>query len=109
MKKLVRRVLVAKPLEDVLVRMIFALSPGNPNAAELVKEYVRYGPGPRGAQAVLLMAKVFSLLDNRANLAFEDIQKVLLPALRHRLILNYQADAEGITADQIVQSVQKSA
>lgn len=108
MRKLVRRVLVAKPLEDILVGMVFALSPGNPNASESVREYVRYGPGPRGAQAVLLAAKVFALLDNRINLAYEDIQRVLIPALRHRLILNYQADAEGVTTDQVIESVRKS-
>ncbi len=108
LRRLVRKVLVAKPLEDVLVGAIFSLTPGSANASDLVSEYVRYGPGPRGAQAVLLTAKVFSLLDGRINLSYEDIEKVLVPALRHRLILNYQADAEGVNADQIIESVKTS-
>jgi len=108
MRELVRQVVVAPPLEDVLVGMIFALTPGSINCTELVSEFVRYGPGPRGAQSVLLAAKVFALLDNRINLAYEDINKVVVAALRHRLILNYQAEAEGVTADQIIEEVRDS-
>lgn len=109
MRNLVRRVLVAPPLEDVLVGMIFALTPGHPSAPEMVNEYVRFGPGPRGAQSVLLAGKVCALLDNRINLSFEDLKTTLTPALRHRLILNYQAEAEGITADEILAQVLKDA
>jgi len=109
MNSLVRRVLIAPPLEDVLVGMIFSLTPGNPTSPDLVNEFVRFGPGPRGAQAVLLTAKVFSLLDNRLNLAYEDLRATIKPALRHRLILNYQAEAEGITADDIIDEVIKDA
>lgn len=108
MRQLVRRVVVAPPLEDVLVGTIFALTPGSKNCTEKVAEYVRFGPGPRGAQSVLLTAKVLALLDNRVNLAYQDIKQALLPALRHRLILNYQAEAEGITTDQILQEVRDS-
>jgi MoxR-like ATPase len=106
MQELVRRVVVAPPLQDVLVGMIFGLTPGSEQCTEAVNEYVRFGPGPRGAQSILLAAKVFALLDKRINLAFEDIKKALVPALRHRLILNYQAEAEGITADQLINEVQ---
>ena len=105
MRQLVRHVVVAPPLEDVLVGMMFALTPGSNNCTELVSEYVRFGPGPRGAQSVLLAAKVFALLDNRINLAYEDIREAIVPALRHRMILNYQAEAEGIEADRIIQEV----
>ena len=108
MRELVRQVIVAPPLEDVLVGIIFSLTPGSPNCTELVSEYVRYGPGPRGAQSVLLGAKVFALLDGRINLSYEDIKAAVVPALRHRLILNYQAEAEGITADQIIEEVRDS-
>ena len=103
MRSLVRAVLVAAPLEDVLVGTIFSLTPTSDNRTNLVSQYVRYGPGPRGAQSVLLTAKVLALLDGRMNLAYEDIKRALLPALRHRLILNYQADADGISADQIIE------
>lgn len=105
MRQLVRQVVVAPPLEDVVVGMIFALTPGSGHCTNLVSEYVRFGPGPRGAQAILLAAKVFALLDKRINLAYEDIKAAIVPALRHRLILNYQAEAEGVTADQIIEEV----
>ena len=107
MRNLVRRVLIAPPLEDVLVGMIFALTPGNNRAPDLVNEYMRFGPGPRGAQSILIAAKVFALLDNRMNVSFQDIKAAITPALRHRLILNYQAEAEGITGDFIIEEVMK--
>jgi MoxR-like ATPase len=105
LRKVVRSVLVAPPLLDVLVGTVFALSPDSPNRTDKVSQYVRFGPGPRGAQSVLLAAKVLALLDGRINLAFEDIKAVIVPALRHRLILNFQAEAEGITADQLIEEV----
>lgn len=105
LRELVRRVVVSPVIQDVLVGMIFALTPGSSGCTNKVSEYVRFGPGPRGAQAVLLAAKVQALLDGRINLAYEDIRAVIVPALRHRLILNFQAEAEGISADQIVEEV----
>jgi len=105
MRELVRRVVAAPPLVDVLVGTIFSLTPGSPSATDRVNEFVRFGPGPRAAQSVLLTAKVFALLDNRINLAFEDIRAALVPALRHRLVLNYQAEAEAVTADQLIEEV----
>lgn len=68
---------------------------------------MRFGPGPRGAQSILIAAKVFALLDNRMNVSFQDINAAITPALRHRLILNYQAEAEGITGDFIIEEVMK--
>ncbi len=109
MRSLVRSVIVAPHLEDVLVGMMFALTPGSANSTDLVSQYVRFGPGPRGAQSVLLGAKVFAILDNRINLAYEDIRRALVPAIRHRLILNYQAEAEGVTSDQILEEVRDAA
>lgn len=105
MRQLVRRVVIAPVLEDVLVGSIFSLTPGSKNCTDQVSQYLRYGPGPRGAQAVIFGAKVFALLDNRLNVSFEDIKQALVPALRHRLILNYQAQAEGIVADHIIEEV----
>ncbi len=109
MRELVKKVVVAPPLEDLLVGTIFALTPNSGSCTESVSEYVRFGPGPRGAQSILLAAKVCALLDNRLNLAYEDIKSVVVPALRHRMILNYQAEAEGVTADQIIQDVSQRA
>ena len=108
MKSLVRSVVVAEPLQDALVRLLSALTPGNPFTTDLVEQYVRFGPGPRGAQAVMLTAKVYALLAGRMNLSFDDIKKVLAPALRHRLILNFQADADGVTADMIIDEVREA-
>lgn len=109
MRALVRHVVIAPPLENLLVGTIFALTPGSSSCTELVSEYVRYGPGPRGAQAVVLSAKVMALLDGRINLSYEDINAVLTPSLRHRLILNYQAEADGVSADKIVEEISAKA
>ena len=105
MKEIVRKVVVAPTLQDVLVGTIFSLTPDSEQSTETVRNYVRFGPGPRGAQSVLLGAKVFALLDKRINISFEDIKLAIKPALRHRLILNYQAEADGVTADQIINEV----
>jgi MoxR-like ATPase len=108
MKKLVRQVAVADPMQEVLVRMLSALTPGSEFATENTERYVRFGPGPRGAQAVMLLAKVSALLDSRINLAFEDLRSAILPALRHRLILNFQAEADGVSSDDIIDQVRSA-
>lgn len=105
MRNIVRQVYVAQPLLEVIVRIMEALTPASSYATELVKRYVRYGPGPRGAQALLLAGKVFALLDERVNLSFEDVKSVLFPALRHRLILNFQAEADNVSAEDILGEV----
>lgn len=105
MKNTVRSVVSAPAIEDVLVGILFSLDPSNKSCPEVVSQYLRFGPGPRGAQAVLLLAKAFALLDLRINVSYEDIKRALIPALRHRLILNYQADADGISADEIITQV----
>lgn len=105
MRELVRKVIVAPPLQDALVATIFALTPGTEHSGDRVKEFIRFGPGPRGAQSVLLAAKVFALLDGRMNLSYRDIKQALVPALRHRIILNYQAEAEGVSSDQLIEEV----
>lgn len=108
MRSLVRHVTSSTVVQDVLVNMMFALTPGSLNSTEKVNEYLRFGPGPRGAQSVLLCAKVFALLDGRLNVSYQDIKAVIIPALRHRLILNYQAEAEGITAETLIEEVRDS-
>lgn len=108
MRKLVRVVYVAEPLQDVIVRIISALTPGNQYATKLVSKYVRFGPGPRGAQSLMLSAKVSALLDKRVNLSFEDVRAAILPTIRHRLILNFQAEADGVTADDILEEIKKA-
>ncbi len=108
MRQVVREVYVADPLLEVLVRMIAALTPINKYATEKTKKYVRFGPGPRGAQAVLLFAKAHAVLDGRINLSFDDIKKALVPALRHRLILNFQAEADEISSDIILEEIRNA-
>jgi MoxR-like ATPase len=72
-----------------------------------VKQYIRFGASPRGAQAVILGAKGNALTENRVHVSYEDVERVLYPALRHRLILNFQAEAENITTDQVIGEVLK--
>jgi len=108
MQSLVREVKVPPTLEDVLIGLVFALTPQSSSASDNVSRFVRFGPGPRGAQSVMLLAKVLALLDGRANLAFEDLRTALVPALRHRIVLNYQAEAEGITSDDLIEEVRDS-
>lgn len=108
MKRLVRHVVVAGPMQEGLVRMIAALTPGTDFATEQVRRYVRFGPGPRGAQAVMMSAKVSAILDGRINLSFDDIRSSIIPCLRHRLILNFQAEADGVTSDDIIAEVKNA-
>ena len=74
----------------------------------MVKKYVRYGASPRGAQAMIVGAKVSALFDGRYNVAFKDIEAVIYPALRHRLILNFEGEAEGITTNNIIEELVKT-
>lgn len=108
MKQLVRRVVVPDPLLEILVRMISALTPGSPYATAKVNKYVRYGPGPRAAQAIMLTSKVQALLDSRINLSFEDIKQCIVPALRHRMVLNFQAEADSVSSDLIIEEVRNA-
>ena len=85
-----------------------ATTPDGAGSIPAVRTYVRFGPGPRAAQAVVLGAKVNALLDGRAHASFEDIGDVVLPALRHRLILNFQAEAENVTEDSLLGEVLRS-
>ncbi len=108
MRDLVRKVVVSDGMLEVLVRMIGALTPTGQYTPEKIKKYVRFGPGPRGAQATLLVAKTLALLDGRINLALEDIREAIVPALRHRIILNFQAEADGVTTDQILRDIKNA-
>lgn len=105
MQNLVRHVVVSEPIQEVVVRLIAALTPNSPFATPKAKRYIRFGPGPRGAQSLILSAKVAALLDKRINLAFEDIQSTITATLRHRLILNFQGEADGITPDDLIEEV----
>jgi MoxR-like ATPase len=111
--KLVREVPVASHVQDFAVRLVLATHAKTETAAPIANQYLRFGSSPRGAQTLLLGGKVRALAQGRFNVSFDDIQAVAYPALRHRLILNFEAEAEGITTDQIIaqilQDVPKSA
>jgi MoxR-like ATPase len=106
---LVREVLVAPPVQDYAIRLLLASHPQNEFAPAVTNRYLRVGASPRGVQALTLAAKVQAILAGRFNVSFEDIRKAYLPALRHRVLLNFEAQAENIAADtvlaQIVQDV----
>ena len=108
MQNLVRHVVVSDPIQEVIVRLIAALTPSSPFATPNAKRYIRFGPGPRGAQSLVMSAKVAALLDKRINLAFEDIQNAITATLRHRLILNFQAEADGVTSDDLIEEVRSA-
>ncbi|MBU2514187.1 MoxR family ATPase [bacterium] len=105
MMPLVKQVPIASNLKDYVARLILASHNSENNRARMVREYVRYGASPRGAQALVLAAKVVALLKGRYNVAFEDIKEVAVPALRHRIILNLKGEAEGIDPDDIIRNI----
>jgi len=100
--KLVREVPVASHVKDYAVRLVLATHPKTETAAPMASQYLRFGSSPRGGQTLLLAGKVRALADGRFNVSYDDIQAVAAPALRHRLILNFEAEAEGITTDHII-------
>jgi MoxR-like ATPase len=102
---MVREVILAKHVQDYIVRLVLATHPEGPFAVPITNQYIRWGASPRGAQALALASKVRALLDGRYNVSFEDIRRVYLPALRHRVIVNFEAQAEGIEPDQILLEV----
>ncbi len=105
MQRLARAVPIAPHVTAYAVSLLAASHPDSPRAPQLVREYVRYGGSPRGAQALVAGAKIYALLDGRFNVAIDDVRAVATPALRHRVILNFEGEAEGITPEAIVRSI----
>ena len=103
--KVVRDVPVASHVKDYAVRLVLATHPKTETAAPISNQYLRFGSSPRGGQTLILAGKVRALTQGRFNVSFDDIEAVAAPALRHRLILNFEAEAEGITTDHIVAQV----
>jgi MoxR-like ATPase len=104
-QQLVREVLVAPPVQDYAIRLVLATHPGGEFQAQDTGRYLRVGASPRGAQAIVLAAKVRALLEGRYNVGFEDVRRVYLPAMRHRVLLNFEAQAENIPADQVLEGI----
>jgi MoxR-like ATPase len=102
---LVRDVILAPHVEDYAIRLAMATHPKGAFATDATNQYVRWGSSPRGVQTLALAAKVRALLDGRYNVSFEDLRRVYLPALRHRILLNFEAQAEGIDPDEVLLKV----
>jgi MoxR-like ATPase len=115
-QRLIKRVAIAPHVKDYAVRLVLATQGapglradasvrGDVYATPLVKKFVRYGASPRAAQALVLGGKCRALLDDRAAVSIDDLRAVALPALRHRIILNFEAEAEGVTTDAVVDNI----
>jgi len=104
-QNLVRRVIMAPHVQDYAIRLGMASHPGGPYALEVTNKYVRWGVSPRAVQALSLGAKLHALLDGRFNASFSDIKRVYLPAMRHRVLLNFEGEAEGIATDHVLKEI----
>ena len=108
MGQMARQCPVASHLADYVARLVVATHPDHPEAPPMIKQFVRYGASPRGGQAIILGAKVVSIMSGRYNVSFEDIEIVAPAALRHRMILNFEGQAEGVSPDDIVAELLKT-
>jgi len=102
MRELSRQIPVSDNVQQYAVRLILNSHPEQQNAPELVKRFVRYGSSPRGAQALILYARILAILDERYHVACDDIDQAAVPVLRHRLMLNFEGQAENVSVDHIL-------
>jgi MoxR-like ATPase len=105
MGALAREVPIASHVQEYVVRLTLATHPDSATAPPAVRKYVRYGASPRGAQAIVLAAKIRALLEGRLNVAFDDVRALAPPALRHRIVLNFEGEADGLTTDEIIEEI----
>jgi MoxR-like ATPase len=102
---LVRHVVIAQHVQDYAIRLILATHPQGEFAPDVTNRFVRFGSSPRGVQALVLAGKVRAMLDERYHVSFDDIEASVMPALRHRILLNFEGQAEGITTDEVLEQV----
>jgi MoxR-like ATPase len=105
MQTLVRQVPIASHVADYAIRLVLATHPEHADSPAIVKRYVRYGASPRAGQAMILAAKVEAILDGNYNVAFEDVRRAALPALRHRVIVNFEAEAQRVQVDALLRDL----
>jgi MoxR-like ATPase len=105
MRKIMREVPVSEPVLQYALSIVLATHPDAEGASDVAKRYIRFGSSPRGAQAVVTIGKAYALLAGRYNLAKEDLKKAVKPAMRHRILLNFEAEADGMTPDKILDEV----
>ncbi len=101
-QKLIREVILAPHVQDYIVRLTLATHPDGPFSFPATNKYLRWGASPRGAQTLALASKMRALLERRYNVSFEDVRRSYLPAMRHRVIPNFEAQAEGISSDKVL-------
>jgi MoxR-like ATPase len=104
-QQLIKRVVIAPHVQDYAIRCTLATHPQGVYAIPMVNQFLRVGASPRAAQAITLASKVRALLDGRFHVSFKDIKEVVIPAMRHRVILNFEGEAEGITTDMVLEKV----
>ena len=105
MRALAREVPISPSVREFAIKVVLGTQPDSVHAPSQIKQFVRFGSSPRGAQAIVMTAKIRALLAGRYNVAIEDILEVATPALRHRLIMNFEGEAEGIPPDTLVQAI----
>ena len=105
MREIALEVLIPDSVQDYAIRVVMATQPSTEYAHKLTKQYVRYGASPRGSQALVVGGKIRALLAGRKEVMVEDVRAVVLPALRHRIILNFEGEAERIDPDTVLQAI----
>ncbi|MHC4754977.1 MAG: AAA family ATPase [Planctomycetota bacterium] len=105
-QKLVQKVAIAEHVQDYAIRLVLNTHPEGKFAHEITKRFVRFGSSPRGVQAMVLASKVRAMLDERYHVSFSDIDEALLPSLRHRILLNFEGQAEGVQTDDVLKQIQ---
>jgi MoxR-like ATPase len=108
MRDTARAIPVARPVQEYAIKITLATHPESSHGHEMTKKYVRFGSSPRGIQALILGAKVHALMNDRVYVSCEDVRAVALPALRHRILLNFEAEAGRIEADTILSRILES-
>jgi MoxR-like ATPase len=105
MRQVARSVPIARPIQDYAIRLVLATHPDSENAVDETRQYVRYGAGPRAIQSLVLGGKIRALMDGRVHVSADDIRKVALPALRHRVLLNFEGEADRVDPDVILEAI----
>ena len=105
MRQLTREVPISSSVREFAIKVVLGTHPDSPHAPAQIKQFVRFGSSPRGAQAIVMTAKIMALLAGRYNVAVEDVATVAIPALRHRLIMNFEGEAEGIAPDMLINGI----
>lgn len=105
MREIAKEVPIASSVYEYIIDLIMKCHPESENSLDIVKKYVNYGSSPRGAQAVVTSARIVALINGRYNVSYEDVNEVIKPSLRHRLYLNFEASADGISSDYIIDQI----